>query len=176
MFAGALPTVARIDLQRYSGRWFEIARLPMHFQAEDCTNLVTDYTYEPGDRLRVRNECVLPDGRNRVTHGVAWPRDDTHARLVMSYMAEGMRWLPFSRRHYWILKLDPDYTMSLVGTPGARRLWLLARTRSPDPAFRDAYLAYAASLGFDLTALIHTSHAPCAFPLQDNTRFRQDTG
>ncbi len=159
MFAGVLPTVARTDLQRYSGRWFEIARLPMHLQSDDCTDLIVDYTLQPGNRMLVRNECLLPDGRICISHGVAWPKDGTHARLRVSYMREGLRWLPFTARRRWILRLDHDYTMSLVGTPGRRRLWLLARTRTPDPAMRDDFLAYAASIGFDLTALIHTQHA-----------------
>lgn len=159
MFAAALPTVARVDLQRYSGRWFEIARLPTRFQSDECTDLVVDYTLQPGNRLDVRNTCMLPDGRTCITRGLAWPQDDTHARLRVSFMHDGLRWLPFTARKHCILRLDHDYTMSLVGTPGRRCLWLLARKRMPDPTMRDDFLAHAAAIGFDLTALIHTPHA-----------------
>lgn len=170
MFPGALATVARVDLQRYSGRWFEIARLPVRFPGEDCTDLIADYTCLPGNRLQVREQCALPGGGICVTEGVAWTRDASHARLGMSFLRAGLRWLPFSARKYWILRLDPDYTMSLVGTPGRRRLWLFARTRLPDPAMRDEFLAHAASIGFDLTALIHTPHGLRIAPRQGEGR------
>ena len=158
MFAHAPPTVARVDLQRYLGRWFEVARLPMHFQDEDCTDVVAEYSRDDDGAVRVRNRCTQCDGHSKTARGIATPIDGSNARLKVSFMPESLRWLPFTRGDYWILRLDPGYTVSLVGTPNRRNLWLLARTRQPDPALRDDALAYAAALGYDLTALIHTPH------------------
>lgn len=165
MFADAPPTVARVDLRRYLGGWFEIARLPTRFQSEDCTDVTAEYTLGDGDALRIRNQCTLCDGRTRDSTGEAWPIDASHARLKVSFLPEGLRWLPFTRGDYWILLLDEAYSISLVGTPNRRALWLLSRTRHPEPALRDGYLAHAEALGYDLTPLIHTPHrAPDRIP------------
>lgn len=159
MFADAPPTVAHVDLRRYLGRWFEIARLPTRFQPDDCSNVVAEYRLGDDNAIRVRNRCMLRDGRKRTAHGIANAIDASNARLEVSFMPEGLRWLPFTTGDYWILLLDDAYTLSLVGTPNHRCLWLLARTRHPEPAMRDRYLAHAESLGYDLTPLIHTSHS-----------------
>lgn len=157
MFTDAPATVARVDLRRYLGRWFEIARLPNRRQGEDCSDVACDYTLADDGSIRVTQRCVDPTGACRREEGVLKRGSDgSHARLRISFAPSTLRWLPFSHRDYWILRLDADYTMSLVGTPGRRRLWLLARARHPDPSMRDAFLAHAAALGYDLTALIHT--------------------
>lgn len=162
MHAHAPPTVARVDLRRYLGRWFEVARLPMRFQKDDCTDVVAEYSLGHDGEVCVHNRCTQCDGRYSTADGIATPVDESNARLKVSFMPEGLRWLPFTRGDYWVLRLDPAYTMSLVGTPNRRHLWLLARTRRPDPATRDEALAYAASLGYDLTSLIHTPHGRSA--------------
>lgn len=158
MFAHAPPTVARVDLRRYLGRWFEVARLPMRFQDEACTDVLAEYSLGEDGSVCVCNRCTQCDGHHKTASGIATPVDDSNARLKVSFMPEGLRWVPFTRGDYWVLRLDPGYTVSLVGTPNRHHLWLLARTRTPDPAMRDDALAYAASLGYDLTSLIHTPH------------------
>lgn len=158
MLTPTLPTVAHVDLRRYLGRWFEIARLPMRTQDDECTDVVTDYSQGVGNQIQIRSQCTLDTGCTRASHGVAIPSAGDGARWKTSFAPSGLRWLPFASRSCWILRLAPDYSMSLVGTPRRLRLWLLSRTRVPPPAQRDEYLAHAAAIGFDLTALIHTRH------------------
>lgn len=156
MFNDAPATVAHVDLQRYLGRWFEIARLPNRRQSEDCTDVTTDYAPAGSGGLRLVQRCIQVGGDRRTDEGVLTATGDGNARLRLSFLPRALRWLPFTRVDYWILRLDPDYTMSLVGSRNRRRLWLLSRNRHPDPAMRDAFLAHAERLGYDLTALIHT--------------------
>ena len=84
--------------------------------------------------------------------------DDSGSRLEVSFLPEGLRWIPFTRGDYWILALAPDYSVSLVGSPDRRYLWLLSREPRLDETTRTHYLALAERQGFDLTRLIHTPH------------------
>ena len=76
----------------------------------------------------------------------------------MSFLPEGLRWIPFTKGDYWVLKVDPQYTTALVGEPNRKYLWLLHRESTLDDQIKQTYLAYAQSLGYDLTDLIHTVH------------------
>jgi apolipoprotein D and lipocalin family protein len=158
MFSDAPTTAPHVDLGRYLGRWFEIARLPNRRQAEDCTDVSADYA-PTDDGLQVVQRCIDVGGDRRSDEGVLTVTGRDSAKLSISFLPERLRWLPFARRDYWILRLDPEYTMSLIGSRNRRRLWLLARHRQPDPAMRDEFLAHAERLGYDLTALIHTPQA-----------------
>lgn len=156
MFNDAPATVAHVDLERYLGRWFEIARLPNRRQTEDCIDVSVDYLPHGSGSLRMVQRCIDAGGHSRVDEGLLTATGGGNARLRLSFLPAGLRWLPFTRSDYWILRLDPDHTMSLVGSRNRRRLWLLARIRHPDPAMRDDFLAHAEGLGYDLTELIHT--------------------
>lgn len=122
-------TVDQVDLGRYAGTWFEIARLPAHFEGA-CTGQPTA-TYVPrGDHIEVLNRCPGPGGRMREAHGQARVvPGSAGARLKVSLLPPWLRWLPGAWADYWILHLDPGYTVALVGSPGRRFLWVLARQR-----------------------------------------------
>lgn len=74
----------------------------------------------------------------------------------MSFLPEGLRWVPFTKGDYWILRLDPDYRVALVGSPDRKFLWFLARKPQIDSARRQEYLATAQAQGYDLSPLIDT--------------------
>lgn len=76
----------------------------------------------------------------------------------MTFLPEFIRWIPFTSGDYWVLKLADDCSVSLVGTPDRKYLWLLSRTPSLDAATRAEYLAEAERQGFDLTRLIVPHH------------------
>lgn len=156
MFNDAPATVAHVDLERYLGRWFEIARLPNRGQTEDCIDVTAEYTRSESGGLRLVQRCIEVGGDSRTDKGVLTPIDGSNTRLRLSFLPRALSWLPFTHSDYRILRLDPDYTMSLVGSRNRRLLWLLARSRHPDPAMRDDFLAHAERLGYDLTPLIHT--------------------
>lgn len=149
-----LPTVAKVDLSRYAGTWYEIARLPNRFQ-RDCIAAQATYTARLDGELDVVNQCrrQRPDGETETAHAVAWPTDASHAKLAVQFI-----W-PF-RGDYWIIALDPDYRWAMVGTPTREYLWILSRTPTMRPTLYDRLVERAQALGFDTAALLRSAAPP----------------
>lgn len=154
----AITTVARVDLSRYLGRWFEICRLPLKWEDETATDITASYSLNDDGKIRVDNRCFNAEGRPTQSIGEATPVDETNSRLKVTFLPEFIRWLPFTSGDYWIIKLDPNYQIALVGTPDRKNLWLLSRTPDLDEATKQEYLAEARQQGFDLAALITPRH------------------
>ena len=152
-----LATVPNVDLQRYLGIWYEVARLPIRFEPADATDVTAHYSLNEDGSVRVQNRCLRGDKLEEAI-GQAKPIDDSNSKLEVSFLPEGLRWIPFSKGDYWIMQLDATYTTALVGSPDRKYLWLLARLPQMDAATRDHYIAYAQQQGFDISALIHTPH------------------
>lgn len=155
-----LQAVAPVDLKRYAGLWYEQARLPTWFQ-RNCTGQVTaEYTPEADGTVAVRNSCVLASGAVDVSTAVA--RSVPVAglpgagRLEVRFAPAWLSWLPVAWGDYWILKLDRDYNVALVGTPNRKYLWVLSRMPQLDEATLAAELEYARTLGFDIDKVVRT--------------------
>lgn len=146
------PEVASsVDLQRYLGTWYEIARLPMRFQ-EDCVGTQAIYSLRENGEIEVLNRCRKDslDGEVKDVKGKAWVIDSTtNAKLKVQFF-----W-PFTG-DYWILKVDPDYQYALVGTPERDNLWILSRTKNLEAAVKESLLATAQQQGYDTSQLIWT--------------------
>ena len=153
-----IQTVNHFDLTRYLGTWYEIARLPMKHQPEDSTDISAVYSLNDDGKVRVQNRCLDGQGELDESIGEATVVDAEHGKLEVSFLPEGLRWIPFTKGDYWVLKIDDDYTTALVGEPNQKYLWLLHRDVDLDANVKQQYLAYAESLGYDLTDLIHTVH------------------
>ncbi|OUL31477.1 hypothetical protein BV378_02155 [Nostoc sp. RF31YmG] len=149
--------IPALDLQRYLGTWYEIARLPMRHEPANGTDVSAHYSLDEDGKVRVQNRCRV-DGEVEESIGQATPVDDSNAKLEVSFLPEGLRWIPFTKGDYWVLKLDADYQVALVGTPDRHFLWLLARQPQLDAATRLLYLDEARRQGFDLSKLIDTPH------------------
>ena len=152
-----LDTVSRVEIARYMGTWYEIARLPMRHEPEDATDISASYRLQEDGSVQVRNR-MRHRGEVEESVGRATAVDDSASRLEVSFLPEGLRWIPFTRGDYWIIALDPAYTVALVGSPDRRYLWLLCRDTSMDALTREHYLAIAGRQGFDLGPLILTPH------------------
>lgn len=152
-----LPTVPALDLPRYLGTWYEIDRLPIRHEPEDATDVSAHYTLEEDGSIRVRNRCLR--GSELVEAiGQAKPVDASNSRLEVSFLPEGLRWIPFTKGDYWVILVDGGYTAALVGSPDRRYLWLLSREPRMDEITRQHYIAYARQQGFDVDRMIHTPH------------------
>lgn len=151
-------TVASIDLPRYLGTWFEIARLPMRHEPADFTDITAHYSLQDDGGIRVRNRALNGKGEREESIGEASAVDTGNSKLEVTFLPEGLRWIPFTKGDYWVLKIDPDYTTALVGSPDRKYLWLLSRQPHLDEATTQAYLAHARQQGFDLDDLIQTPH------------------
>ncbi|HLT43916.1 MAG TPA: lipocalin family protein [Luteimonas sp.] len=152
-----LKTVASVDLPRYMGTWYEIARLPMRHEPEEASDISATYALEDDGSVEVRNR-MRHKGEVEESVGRATASDDSGSRLEVSFLPQGLRWIPFTRGDYWIIALDPAYTVALVGSPDRKYLWLLAREPGLDPVTCDHHLAIARQQGFDLAPLIQTPH------------------
>jgi apolipoprotein D and lipocalin family protein len=157
MSASDVTAIPSLDLSRYLGTWYEIARLPMRHEPADGTDVSAHYSLDEDGKVRVQNRCRV-DGEVEESIGQATPVDAGNSRLEVTFLPEGLRWIPFTKGDYWVLKLDPDYRFALVGTPNRDFLWLLAREPRIDPLVRQAYLDEATRQGFDLSRLIDTPH------------------
>jgi len=129
-----LPTVDYVDLDRFLGRWYEIARYPNDFE-QGCVGVTADYSLKDNGRIRVLNTCRYPDGRTKERiEGVARVDDRrTNAKLKVSFF-----W-PFSGP-YWIIDLDPDYRYAVIGEPGREFFWILSRTPTMEDETLNAIL------------------------------------
>lgn len=150
--------VDAIDVQKYAGRWYEVSRLPMYFQRNCVSDVQAKYSLNADKTIRVKNQCMNKEGELDVSEGVAYPQNDGNSQLKVSFLPKGLRWVPFSRGDYWVLRVDEDYQVALVGGPSHRYLWLLSRTPDMDEAVIEDYLNTAKAQGYDLSELIRTKH------------------
>jgi apolipoprotein D and lipocalin family protein len=147
-----LDTVGHVDLNRYKGRWYEIARLPLSWQSKCVANVTADYTSRPDSRIGVLNCCVRSDGKMTQSRGIAKTasaKDSSNSKLKVTFF-----W-PF-RADYWILDLDHDYQWALVGNPSRKNLWILSRTPTLDHEVVEGLLSQAKASGFDTRKIIMT--------------------
>lgn len=153
-----LTTVSNFNLEKYLGTWYEIARLPMKYQPDDSTDISAVYSLNENGKVRVQNRCLDADKKLDESIGEATVIDAEHGKLEVSFLPEGFRWIPFTKGDYWVLKIDENYQTVLIGEPNQKFLWVLHRSPSLDENTKAEYLAYATSIGYDLTDLIHTVH------------------
>ena len=160
-----LPVVAHLDLQRYSGRWYEVARLPNFFQRKCVGDVSADYSPLPSGQVSVVNRCRLADGSFTQSDGVArravHPGEaDDVGRLQVNFAPAWLGWLPMVWGDYWVIEVAEDYSTALVGTPNRDYLWLLSRKPTLPDDEVERWLGKAAALGFDKQAVERTAHQP----------------
>jgi apolipoprotein D and lipocalin family protein len=150
----AITTAAHLDLDRYLGTWFEICRLPLKWEDAHASDITATYSLDPDGSIKVDNRCIDEEGKPDQAIGQAFPTDAGNARLKVSFLPQYLRWLPFTKGDYWVMRISPDYTVALVGTPDRSNLWLLSRTPQLPGEVCEDYLSSARAEGFDLAALI----------------------
>jgi apolipoprotein D and lipocalin family protein len=149
-------TVPLVDLDRYAGNWFEIARFPNRFQRQCVGDVRTTYVRRPDGRVDVVNRCRTAEGETEA-RGIARVVDEhSFARLKVRFAPAWLSFLAFVWGDYWIIGLAPDYSWAVVGDPGREYLWILARTPQIDGELVAAARAAASSNGFDVTRLVPT--------------------
>jgi len=146
-----LQVVPSVDLSRYAGRWYEIARLPNKFQKKCAGGVTATYELRSDGKVKVINECRKASGEITRATGKAKVADKkTNAKLKVAFF-----W-PFYG-DYWILDLGPNYEYAVVGEPKRRYLWVLSRTPQIDEALYNQLLANMAKRGFATERMIRTT-------------------
>ena len=147
-----LNVVPFVDLTRYAGTWYEIARYPHKFQ-KGCIDSRATYTLRDG-KLSVLNECHEESDRSiiRSAKGKAWIVDsETNAKLKVSFF-----W-PFSG-DYWIIDLGKNYEYAVIGHPERKYLWILSRSQAMDESVYEGILKRLKKQHYDSSKLIRTQH------------------
>ena len=154
-----LQTVPRVDLDRYAGDWYEVARLPNRFQNRCLGDVRASYARRADGRIDVTNRCRTQDGTIDA-HGVARIVDEQgFARLKVRFAPAVLSFLPMVWGDYWVIGLADDYSWAVVGSPDRKYLWILSRTPALDAASFDTALGIARDSGFDVGRLIKTDNA-----------------
>ncbi len=149
-----LRTVDGVDLNRYSGTWYEIARYPNRFQRACQSDTTAEYTVRKDGKVQVVNSCRQKDGKTKTARGTAKVADKrTNAKLRVTFF-----W-PFYG-DYWVIGLSPDYRFAIVGEPKRKYLWILSRTPEMDGATYKGVLEHIRSAGYDPDKLINTRQSP----------------
>ena len=150
-------TVEAVDLNRYVGDWFEIARFPNRFQRRCVGDVRARYVRRSDGRIDVINRCRATDGTVTEARGVARVVDErTSAKLKVRFAPAVLSFLPMVWGDYWIIGLAADYSWAVVGSPDRAYLWILARAqRLPAEQFAAA-TATARANGFDVDRLVTT--------------------
>ncbi|BFG74399.1 lipocalin family protein [Paraburkholderia terrae] len=141
-----------VDVDRYTGRWYEFARYDNHF--ERGRDFVTaDYAKRDDGLISVINTGREggADGPRRVARGKARvvPESD-NAKLKVSFFG------PFYVGDYWVLDHADDYDWSIVGEPSGTYLWILTREAKPAVELQRALLERVRALGYDVSMLRRT--------------------
>lgn len=149
---GDLEVVSAVDLSRYAGRWYEIARLPNRFEKKCADSVTATYTLRSDGKVDVVNRCRKANGEFTTAKGKAKIADKkTNAKLKVTFF-----W-PFYG-DYWILDLGPDYQYAVVGSPDRDYLWILSRTPQFDEQLYQQLVEKMAARGFETEKMIRTSH------------------
>jgi apolipoprotein D and lipocalin family protein len=150
-----LRVVPAVDLSRYAGTWYEIARFPNRFQKKCAGEVTADYSLRPNGTITVLNRCRLENGTYTEAKGVArlagkqQPNSVLKVRFAPAYLS----FLPQVWGDYQILALSPDYLYALVGSPNRQYLWILARSRELDAATYQRLVDEAKAQDFDVGLL-----------------------
>ncbi|MBU0509276.1 lipocalin family protein [bacterium] len=156
-----LEAVSEMDLHRYLGTWYEIARLPNRFQSQCAGDVTATYSlFDDGD-IRIVNRCRTENGQMDEAEGRAKQAraDGPNTKLKVRFAPAFLSFLPFVWGDYWIIELAPDYSYAAVGEPTRKFLWILARTPAMDETTLQKILDQVKGKGYDLTGLIRTQQS-----------------
>jgi apolipoprotein D and lipocalin family protein len=154
----SVKTIPVLDVPRYLGTWYEIAKFPNWFQKKCVGNTKAIYTAKPDGNLRVLNSCKTAGGETSEAEGAArqiGAKDSP--RLEVRFAPEWLSFLPLVWGDYWVIDLDPQYQVAAVSDPRREYLWVLSRTPQLDPKVYEELLQRLKQQQFDIRKLELTS-------------------
>jgi apolipoprotein D and lipocalin family protein len=136
---GTVNTVPYVDLSKYTGKWYEISKIPNSFQKGCARNTTAEYKLREDRRIDVINKCIEDDGSVNEAEGLAKVEDEkTNAKLKVSFVS--ILGIHLFWGDYWIIGLDKNYEFAVVGHPERKYGWILSRTpKLSDEKLQEAY-------------------------------------
>ncbi len=154
---GPLATIPALDVPRYTGTWYEIAKYPNWFQRKCLKNTRADYSAQADGRIRVVNLCTTREGE--VIEAVGEARQlggATSPKLEVRFAPAWLSLMPFVWGNYWVIDLDPGYQLVAVSEPKREYLWILSRTPEVTAKAYDELVARLEKKGLDSRKLERT--------------------
>jgi len=141
----SLTTVESVDLQRYSGTWYELASYPQIFE-RGCSNVKATYTPKDG-YIEVFNQSIKNKKNNSIKGKAFVVENSGNARLKVQFF-----W-PF-KGNYWIIDLAPDYSWAVVSDPKRKTLWILSRSPEMKDTLYASLVAKLVDRGFNKDKIV----------------------
>ncbi len=152
--AQALATIESLDVSRYMGTWYEIAKFPNWFQKKCVGDTRADYSLAADGKVQVINRCRLASGEFDQASGTARQIGATDSpKLEVTFAPAWLSFLPLVWGNYWVIDIDAAYQLVAVSEPGREYLWILSRTPSIDPQAYGRLVARLAAQGLDTDKL-----------------------
>ena len=155
-----VKTITSLDVPKYLGTWYEIAKFPNWFQKKCVSNTKAVYSARPDGNLKVLNSCKTADGAISEAEGAArqiGPQDSP--KLEVRFAPAWLSFLPMVWGDYWIVDLDSQYQVAAVSDPRREYLWVLSRTPQLDKKVYEDLLQRLQAQQFDLRKLELTTQS-----------------
>jgi len=155
--AGTLATIPALDINRYMGTWFEIAKYPNWFQRKCTGETRAHYSQQSDGTVQVINRCQTKNQEMIEAMGTARQIGSASSpKLEVRFAPPWLSFLPFVWGDYWVIDLDDDYQLVAVSEPKQEYLWILSRTAKVDPVRYQSLLTRLQQQGFNLDKLERT--------------------
>jgi apolipoprotein D and lipocalin family protein len=153
----SVRTIAALDVPRYMGTWYEIAKFPNRFQTKCAANTRAQYLAQADGSVQVLNSCVTADGSTIDALGKAHQVGPaTSPKLQVRFAPAWLSWLSAVWGDYWVIDLDADYQLAAVSDASREYLWVLSRTPQVNAKAYDALLDRLKAQHFDVQKLERT--------------------
>ena len=149
-----IPTAHFVDLNRYVGKWYEVASIPQSFQKQCVANTTAEYSFAEKGLIKVLNSCDTKTGKRDSAEGRAKVVDTSSNSKLKVTFVKIITWVFAFGGDYWILDVSPDYSYALIGAPKLDYAWILSRTPSLEKTtFIEIESKYKA-LGYDTCQIL----------------------
>ncbi len=152
--SGKIVAINNFAVDKYMGKWFEIARLPVYFEKRCVAPVTTEYVHK-GDEVQITNTCATISGDTYTRDGVAYLSENNlngSGKLIVTSFPTWLRWTHLGRSDYWVIYADASYTM--VASPDTKYLWIYSREETPALEDIQRLISIAEQQGFDTAKLI----------------------
>jgi len=141
-------TVKELDLNRYLGKWYEIARFPHSFE-KNLVGVSATYSLRDDGKIKVLNQGyknTLEGERSEAVGKAKIPNKQDLGKLKVSFF-----WIFYA--DYFVLELDENYKYVMIGSSSPKYFWILCRTPQMAPEVYEMLLEKARKRGYNLDKL-----------------------